>query len=228
MFGRIKDLLDQALDSLEARFDAVGGDHVDRLIGAMRDELVETKARLPELEALLASTVQRADREKAEAEACERRASQAAAIGDEETREIAERFAATHRKRLEVLVMKAETTRAEILQHRAEVAEMTGQLKQAMARRDSLGVQQRRARAIENTTSRLDSVEAFDRVAETLEGASDVDRARRDLDLELDPDADAGLRDVSADRSKREADAEALLRELKRRMGVEDEGPDAS
>jgi phage shock protein A len=219
MFERIKRMFDQALDSLESKLDDVTDDDVDRLIVAMRDELVETKARIPELESLLKSQLTQADREKTEAEACERRAARAAEIGDLETQEVAERFAAQHRQRLEVLVMKAETTRAEIGQHRDEVAQMTEQLKEAMARRDTYGIRQRRAKAIENKTSRFDSVDAFDRMAEKMESASDVDAAARELDLDLDPLSRPPPRDYAAEKEIREANAEDLLEELKRRMG---------
>lgn len=215
-------MLDETLDHLESKIDDVTDDDVDRLIRAMRDELVETKTRIPELEALLKSQLQQADREKAQAEACDRRAAQALEIGDTETQEVAERFAAQHRQRLEVLVMKAETTRHEILQHRDEAEQMTEQLKEAIARRDTLGIQQRRAQAIENKTERFDSVDAFDRMAEKMEGAGDVDAAARELDLELDPLSDAPQRDFAAEKAMREANAEDLLKELKRRMGADE------
>jgi len=222
MFGRIKRMLDQALDHLESKIDDVSDDDVDRLLRAMRDELVETKARLPELEALLRSQIAQADREKEQAAVADRRAAQAEGIGDTETVDVARRFAAQHRQRLEVLVMKAETTRVEILQTRDEVGQMTEQLKEAMTRRDSLGVQQRRAKAIENRASRFDSVDAFDRMAEKVEGASDVDDARRELDRELDPLSEPPPRDYHTERELREANAEDMLRELKRRMGVDE------
>ena len=216
-------MVDQALDHLESKIDDVSDDDVDRLIRAMRDELVETKTRIPELESLMQSQLAQADKEKASAEACDRRAAQAADIGDAETQEVAERFAAQHRQRLEVLVLKAETTRQEILQHRDEVEQMTEQLKEAMTRRDALGIQQRRARAIENKTSRFDSVDAFDRMAEKMEGAQDVDAAARELDLELDPLAEpAPRRDFQAEKELREARAEDMLEELKRRMGMDE------
>lgn len=218
MFRKLKHMVDDVLDRLESKIDDVTDDDVDKLIRAMRDELVETKTRIPELEALLASQISQADREKAEAEACDRRAAKAAEIGDTETVEVAERFAAQHRQRLEVLVIKAEGTRAEILQHKDEVDQMTEQLKEAMARRDTLGVQQRRAKAIENSTSRFDSVDAFDRMAEKMEGATDVDEAARELDLELDPTAGRPSRDYAAERDLREARADEMLEELKRRM----------
>ena len=88
---------------------------------------------------------------------------------------------------------------------------------------DALGIQQRRARAIENKTTRFDSVDEFDRMAEKMEGAGDVDAAARELDLELDPLSEpAPGRDYVAERELREARAEDMLEELKRRMGVDE------
>ncbi|MCG8469753.1 MAG: hypothetical protein MJB57_16360 [Gemmatimonadetes bacterium] len=218
MFKRLRQMVDDVLDHLESKIDDVSDDDVDKLIRAMRDELVETKARIPELESLLASQLERADVEKEKAEVAERRAAKAAEIDDAETIEVANRFAAQHRQRLEVLVVKAEGTRAEILQHKDEVEQMTEQLKEAMTRRDALGVQQRRAKVIENQTSRFDSVDAFDRMAEKMEGESDLDAARREVDLDLDPLSEPPPRDYAAEKAAREMHAEDMLEELKRRM----------
>ena len=222
MFGKIKRMLDQTLDRLESKFEGVNDDDVHRLIGAMRDELVETKTRIPDLEAHLESLISQADHEKERAEACDRRAQQAEEIGDTETIDVARRFESQHRHRLEVLVMKAEATRAEILQHRDEVEEMTAQLKEAMTRRDSLGVQARRAKAIDTRTSGFDTVDAFDRMAERVSRETDVDSARQELDRDLDPLASESIpRDYQSERARREADAEEMLRELKRRMRMD-------
>lgn len=218
MFRKLKTMVDDVLDRLESKFEDVSDDDVDQLVRAMRDELVETKARIPELETLLKSQLAQADREKASAEVAERRARKAAEIGDDETVEVANRFAGQHRQRLEVLVIKAEGTRAEILQHRDEAVQMTEQLKEAMARRDALGVQQRRAKAIGNSASRFDSVDAFDRMAEKMENASDVDAAHRELETDLDPLSEAPTRDYASERAMREMNAESMLEELKRRM----------
>lgn len=224
MFSKIKRMLDQTLDRLESKFEGVSDDDVGRLIGAMRDELVETKTRIPELETLLESLLRQADEEKERAEACDRRARQAEEIGDTETLEVARRFETQHRQRLEVLVMKAEATRAEILQHRDEVEEMTEQLKEAMNRRDSLGIQARRAKAIDSRTSGLDAVDAFDRMAEKVSRETDVDSARQELDRELDPLASEPIpRDYRSERARRELEADEMLRELKRRMGMDPE-----
>ena len=66
-------------------------------------------------------------------------------------------------------------------------------------------------------------LDAFDRMAEKMEGASDVDAAARGLDLELDPLSDPGpSRDYVVEKELRESRAEDMLEELKRRMGVDE------
>ena len=211
-------MVDEALDRMEAKQDGVSEDDIDRVIYAMREELVETRARITELEDLLKSQLVQADREKEAARTAERRAARAAEIGDAETVEVANRFAARHRQRLEVLVIKAEATQAELQQHRDEAAQGAEQLKGAMARRDSLGVQQRRAKAIRHSASRFDSVDAFDRMADKMQGRTDLDDATREVEEALDPSPRAPRRDFAAERELREARADAMLEELKRRM----------
>ncbi|MXX78978.1 MAG: hypothetical protein F4Z33_08505 [Gemmatimonadales bacterium] len=218
MFRKLRQMVDEALDRMEAKQPGASEDDIDRVIRAMRQELVDTRARISELEGLFESQVRQADREKDAARVAERRAAKAAEIGDAETVEVANRCAARHRQRREVLVLKAEGTQAELEQQKAEAAQGAEQLKSAMARRDSLSVQQRRAQAIQHSTDRLDSVDAFDRMAEKMEGSSDLDDARRQVDEALDPMAGAPQRDFVAERELREARADAMLEELKRRM----------
>ncbi|WP_423927454.1 hypothetical protein [Candidatus Palauibacter sp.] len=218
MFKKLRRMVDDVLDRMEAKQDGVSEDDIDRVIQAMREELVETRARITELETRLQSLVRQADQEKNAARTAERRAAKAAQIGDSETVEVANRFAARHRQRLEVLVIKAEATQAEIRQHRDEAAQGAEQLKSAMARRDSLSVQQRRAKAIKHSASRLDSVDAFDRMADKMESRTDLDDATREVEETLDPASRAPRRDFAAERELREAQADAMLEELKRRM----------
>lgn len=211
-------MVDEALDRMEAKQPGVSEDDIDRVIRAMRQELVDTRARISELEGSLESQVREADREKEAARTAERRAARAAEIGDGETVEVANRFAARHRQRLEVLVLKAEGTQAELQQLKADAVQGAEQLKSAMARRDSLSVRQRRAEAIQHSSDRFDSVDAFDRMADKMEGSRDLDDARRQVDEALDPMAGAPQRDFAAERELREARADAMLEELKRRM----------
>ncbi|WP_420464257.1 hypothetical protein [Candidatus Palauibacter sp.] len=218
MFKKLRRMVDDVLDRMEAKRDGIEEDDIDRVIYAMREELVETRARITELEALFQSQVGQADQERNAARTAERRAAKAAEIGDAETVEVANRFAARHRQRLEVLVIKAEATQAEIRQRRDEAAQGAEQLKSAMARRDSLSVQQRRAKAIKHSASRFDSVDAFDRMAGKMQSRTDLDDATREVEETLDPAPRAPRRDFAAERELREVQADAMLEELKRRM----------
>lgn len=221
MFGRLRQALEDALDRLDARFGPDAGEDVERILAAMREELIETKARIPELEGLLERHERQRAAEKRRAEDCVRRASQAERIGDTETVEVAERFARQHLERVAVLERKIEATRADIAYHRSEAKEMAEQLRDAMARRDALGIQARRARAIERGQEAGEAASAFDRMMDRTDRDAEVEAARRALDLDLEPAA----RDATEVRDfaglDREANAERLLRELKRRMGVD-------
>ena len=218
MFKKLRQMVDDALDRMEARQGGISEDDIDRVIHAMREELVETRARISELDGHLQSQLRRAEDERDAARTAERRAASAAEIGDAETVEVANRFAAKHRQRLEVLVIKAEATQAELQQLKAEAEQGREELKSAMARRGSLAVRDRRARAVQHSADRLDSVGAFDRMAEKMEGRADLDDAQREVEEALDPMAGASRRDFAVERELREARADAMLDELKRRM----------
>lgn len=228
MFERLKRALDDALAKLEGS--AGAGEDVRRLLAAMREELVEAKARIPELESHLAALERERADEKRRAEDCVRRAAQAEAIDDRETVEVAERFARQHLGRVAVLERKVEAARSELAYQREEVARMTSQLKDALARKDALEIQARRARSIEDLRGAgLGAFEAFDEVAERVSRGSDVEAAERELDRELDPGREWRPRSEGSARPRsselegldREARAEELLEELKRRMGKE-------
>lgn len=222
MFKRLKRALDEALEKI-----GVTEDDVDRLLGAMREELIDTKAQVPELERHLAGLEKEREREREKVQDCVRRATQAEEIGDSETMEVAVRFAEQHRARLHVLEQKVEATRSELAMKRREVAEMTEQLKEAMSQRDALAAQARRARTIENTRgSGRDAVDEFDRMADRMSRGVETSDAEEELDRELSGREDEpDWRDVERqfDRKEREANAEQLLEELKRRMGMEDD-----
>ena len=59
-------------------------------------------------------------------------------------------------------------------------------------------------------------------MAERVSRETDVDSARQELDRDLDPLASESIpRDYQSERARREADAEEMLRELKRRMRMD-------
>ena len=221
MFRKLRQALEEVLDRLEARGGGVSDDDIVRVLRAMREELVDTKARVPELEGLLESLRREGERERAKVEDCVRRASQAEEIGDTETLEVAVRFAEQHRLRLEVVEQKIEATEADLAMNHADVARMTEELKGAMKRRDALSVQARRAGTIETLRgSGSDAVDEFDRTVEKIDREAELSVAEEALDRDLD-DRRAWTADPALERARREENAERMLRELKRRMGME-------
>jgi phage shock protein A len=226
VFGKLRDALDRALSGLESRMDADPGEEIARLLAEMRDELIEAKARLPELEKQIRTLeAARAEEEKS-AEDSARRARQAMAIDDRETVEVALRFEARHRARSGVLKQKIEAAEAELALQRQTVTEMTAQLKEAIARRESLRVRARRARGAERVRGAgYSSVDEFERLAEEIERGGDVDSALREVDQELESGGeDRGASGTAGEPLDREELAELQLRELKRRMAEGKEG----
>ncbi len=220
MFRKLKEALDSALSALESRSGGGAGGDLHKLLAAMREELIESKARLPELEQQIRSLQGARARELESAEDCHRRAQQALAIDDQETVEVALQFEARHRTRVEVCDQKIEAAEAELALQRQTVSDMTAQLKAAMARSESLEIQARRAGATESLRgSGHSSVDEFDRMAEAIGREDDLGAARREVDLELDEkgEADGAYGEPEGPIDPEEL-AELQLRELKRRM----------
>ncbi len=216
MFKKLRKSLDDALRTLEERFGGTSEEDVDRLLHAMREELVETKASLPEQEKMIASLHKRRAGELTRAADCVRRAEQAQEIGDQETLEVAVRFAQQHRARAELLEQKREAAVAELELKRIEIAEMTSQLKTGRVQRDALLARARRAK----TSQRLHGVsgsatDAFDRMEDRLTRDSDLTAAREELERDLAGDTGA-LDDLEGPEYDLEADE--LLEKLKRQM----------
>ena len=213
--------MDEALEKI-----GITEDDVDQILDAMRDELIDTKAQIPQLETHIEALERERVREREKIEDCIRRASQAEAIDDKETLEVAVRFAEQHRSRLDVVEQKLEAAQAELVLKRREAEEMTGQLKEAIKNRGALAAQARRAKTIESTrgVSGHKVLDEFDRLADRTERGFEVDDAEKELDREMageKPIPDWNDADRRFDRSEREADAEAMLEELKRRMGMD-------
>jgi phage shock protein A len=213
MFGKLKTKLDQLLTSLESRAGANPGEDITRLLAGMREELIEAKATIPELEKHIESYGKLRQRELQRAADAERRGRQAAEIDDAETVEVAARFELKHLSRAEVFEQKAEAAVAELALQRRNVKEMTVQLKSAMKNRDALAAQARRARATGNLRGGgHSSVDEFDRMEREIE--DDELEASAALDVE---DALGGMGDAAYAPDPEEL-ADAQLEELKRRM----------
>jgi len=223
MIGKLKKKLDQLLSSLEDRAGADPSEDITRLLAGMREELIDAKATIPELEKQIENYGKLREREIQRAADAGRRGRQAAEIDDAETVEVAARFELKHLSRAQVYEQKTEAAVAELALQRRNVSEMTAQLKSAMKNRDALAAQSRRARATENLRGGApSSVDEFERMERQIE--DDELEASAALDIE---DALGGLGGSgdSAYAPDPEALADAQLEELKRRMrrGVDED-----
>lgn len=217
MFKKMREAIESALSALEGRTGDSTREDVERLLDGMREELIETKARIPVLEADLEKLQLAHDREVKQADDCHRRAVQAQQIGDEETVEVALRFEAKHRVAVDVWVQKLEAARADLALQRQTVGEMTEQLKEARARKDMLAIQSRRAGSTERMRGGgRSSVDEFDRLADAIEREGDLGAAG--LEVEDDLGGDYGRGGARRAGLSKEDLAELQLEELKRRM----------
>lgn len=182
---------------LSGLLDALGGDEpvsreeMNRVLAGMREELIEHRARLKAREE--------------EVDSYQRRFDELRDRGDVDPTALVELEATlTERK-------------AEVEEERAAVRELTERFKEAVRRRDLLLTTDRRTRASETVRGAgEDAVRDYERLEEEIEEeALEVD-ARRSLERELEggpADADPGF-----ERRLEEAEADELLRRLKRDM----------
>jgi len=161
------------------------------LIAVMKDTLVQARMAMDDLREGVEQTKKRVVVEMAELETVRRRKGLARGVGDEETVRIAERFEAQHAERLAVLEQKLLAQESELAMVDREVAEMKEQLKAAVA-----------------------GVGSGMRTGTVVDTAADaIDPGRQSLEHELN-DLKRAERRASAD-----AEADARLAELKKRMG---------
>lgn len=159
----------------------------------MREALIEARAGVGAMRDALAQTERQLAAERGRLETAERRRGQATEIEDRETVAVAERFVAKHRERIVVLENKVAALREELALGERDLAEMTAQLEDATKRRGDLEAERSRDQAWAGL------------------GAAGMDRPEVDLEQEL-------LK-AKMDRAAREAEADAKLEELKKRMG---------
>ena len=163
------------------------------LAGRMREALIEARAGLGQMRDALAATERELAALQTEITTAQRRRELAAGIEDRETVEVADRYLARNRERAAVLEKKVTAQREEVALAERDTAEMAAQLDEVTKRRGG-----------------IDS-ERSSRAAWSALGRAGVDRP------ELDAEQEA-LK-TRMDRAAREADADAKLEELKRRLG---------
>jgi hypothetical protein len=186
VFGRLRDAINAALE-------AAASSEAGMAIGQMREAVIQARASLEAMRQGVQQTEQRLAHERQQLADAERRGRLARGIEDTDTAEVADRFAAKHRERVEVFERKLEAQQRELQLAEREYGEMKAQLI------------------------------ATERARPQTDAARSVEAAWRDLEAaggsrpETDVDGDH-LR-AQMDRSAREARAEEQLQDLKRKMG---------
>jgi hypothetical protein len=161
------------------------------LISVMKDTLVHAKLALDDLREGVDVTRKRVAQERQDLETVRRRKTLAQNVGDLETVNIAERFESQHAERFAVLEAKLAAQESELALLERDVNEMKEQLKAALA---GVGSGMRAGAANPAGNDPLD-----DGKAALEQQLNDLKRAER--------------------RASADADADAQLEELKRRMG---------
>lgn len=160
------------------------------LIAVMRDTLVQARLAVDDLREGVEVTRKRLERERAELETIRRRKGLAEGVGDAETVTVATRFETQHAERVAVLEQKMAVQESELALLERDMAEMKEQLKAALAGVGS-GM---RSGTVDAATDPLD------------EGRANVEQQLNDLKR-------------AERRANANADADAALAELKKRMG---------
>lgn len=161
----------------------------------MRETMVRSRMALEDLREGVRQTERRLQREQAELETVRRRRTLAEGVGDAETVTIAARFEAQHHERVSLLERRLDVERGELAMVERDIEEMTTQFKAAQA-----GV---------GSGLRSGSVPA-----------SDPSDPGDPLDSDAALNAELQGLNRAQRRANNEADADARLAELKRRMGL--------
>lgn len=159
------------------------------LIAVMKDTLVQARLAMDGLREGVEQTRKRLGRDRAELETIRRRKGLARSVGDAETVSVAERFESQARERVAVLERKLDVQESELALLERDVEEMKGQLKAAIAGAGS-GMRA-------GTVSADDPLD--DGTATLEQQLNDLKRAER--------------------KASANANADAALAELKKRMG---------
>jgi len=180
-------------DAINAALDAAASDDPRAVVGQMREAVIGARAAIEAMRQGLKETELHLQHQRKELADAERRGRLARGIQDEETAQVADRFAAKHGERVAVLEEKLQAQQKELVLAEREYEEMKTQL--------------------------LD----LERSRPAADAARSVESAWRDIEAAGGARPDTDVKDEllrqSLDRSAREAKADAQLEELKRKMG---------
>jgi hypothetical protein len=207
MFESLREAFSQALENFRSELnrDRIS-DAADRLLRAMKAELIELQKQSAELEVELSAVAEDAANERRAAETCLRREELAAKIGDQDTASVAREFAGRHLQRHEILSDKSSVLSRELDERRGNLEELVRQFKEARLRRESLSATLGLAGARDGMREAGDLFEEMDRMAERVNDLDAQAEAARSLDLDAQPGHSESL------------DLDARLDALKQRM----------
>ncbi len=193
MFDDLQDMI----GALSARLDP---DERRRIVQGMREALVHARLATRDLESAIVDTRSRLVAEQTELETVRRRMGYATAIGDEETVAVAERFAEQHSEKIAMLETKLMAQRQELAVAEREYDMMSAELRRALS-----GLTPDRGASAEAAAMReLDDL---------LSGAGSAGGGESGMM------GGSSSSPSSRTRAEREAEADARLAALKRRMG---------
>lgn len=224
MFESLRDAFRQAVRNFQTELnrDRVP-EAADRLLAAMKRELVDARARTHELRAERDRVFQGAQREEAEARTCLRREEMARGIGDEETARIAHEYAGRHLRTHDVLSRKAEALDLELTERERELRDMEKRFRKARLERESLAATAGRTDARDRIDRAGDLLGEIDRMEERIRDMEGRTDAVREMQEALDPAGDSGTA-TTAGGGADEDELDRRLGELKARMERERPG----
>lgn len=191
MLGKLRHTLSKALDALEGGR-AVSREEIDRVLAGMREELIEARAGLRKREE--------------EVDDFEQRLAGLRERDDVDPAQLAE------------LEAEVEARRAEVEEERDEVEALTDRFQEAVRRRDILLTRDRRSRASETVRQAgEEEVRRFEQVEDEIHRDALEAEAEQELEEELEGPREA----PGAEETFREVEADDMLRDLKRRMGMD-------
>jgi hypothetical protein len=189
-------------DDLRASFrhlsDRLDPDERRRMTTGMRDALIHARLAIKDLRDTMASTDAKLAAERRELETVRRRQGYAADVGDTETVAIAERFAQQHAERVAVLESKRMVQEQELQLAEREYESMSAELRRVMS-----GMAPQASSPDLDASREVDALLNDDPLAAEAAAAGDM------------PDAP-----TRRTRAEKEADADARLAEMKRRLGL--------
>lgn len=227
MFRKLREKIEQALARREAER-PISRDELDDLLGRMREEVIQLRARIPKLEKQVARIDTQVQEQIRRAERAHKAAQEAQAAGRAD--EASRAMEATQRalKQAEDLKQQAAEAHADLADMRADAAEKLEALKEAKRSKSVLLARSRRAGTARRLEEALHGPESglrrFERAEEDLETAEDLAAAADEVDELLGggkavEEADYELRQLEA--AEEMDDVERRLAQLKREVEEE-------